>query len=303
MTGVGLCLPQLGSHVTTDAVRGFCESAEELGFTSLWVQDHFMYSLKPARGYGGVPGNLSPKPYETVFAPTELLTASATWTSRPRLGTSVLVAGHHWPIPLAQRLATIDVLSGGRLIAGFGLGWNAEEHNATGNDVTRRGERMDDFMNALLACWGADPVSHDNNEFPIPESIIRPKPVQQPRPKIISGMWSKRGLERTCRMFDGWNPALAPVSQIVETVTDMNSRRPAGMSPLEVYYRIFLQAPHQTEPPTDALERAVRTAAEASEARFEEVIVEANFWGEVQSPADWKALPKKCLPVLEAVRK
>jgi len=299
-TGVGLCLPQLGPHVTPQAIRAFCESAEELGYTSLWVQDHFMYSLKPARGYGSAPGNRSPLPYESVFAPTELLTAAAAWTTTPKLGTSVLVTGHHWPVPLAQRLATIDVLSGGRLIAGFGIGWNAEEHEAVGTKVTERGRRMDDFIPTLLACWGDDPVSYRGTTFTVPESIIRPKPQQKPRPKIISGMWSPKGLERTAKMFDGWNPALTPVPQIAETVAEMNAQRTEYQSPLEVYYRVFAQAPHHSASRPDSIDKMVAATAQAAEAGFEEVILEANFWDEIDSPEAWADLPRKCLPVLDA---
>lgn len=299
-TGVGLCLPQLGEHVTAKCLREFCESAEALGYSSLWVQDHFMYLLKPERGYGSVPGNLSPLPYESVFAPTELLTAAAAWTTAPMLGTSVLVTGHHWPVPLAQRLATIDVLSGGRLIAGFGIGWNAEEHKAVGADVRQRGKRMDDFIPALLACWGDDPVSYEGPTFSIPESIVRPKPAQQPRPKLISGMWSPAGLERTAEMFDGWNPAMTPVADIAETVAEMNSRRPEGKAPLEVYYRVFAQAPHHETSRPDATERMAAATAEATAAGFTEVILEANFWDAIGSPEDWATLPERCLPALEA---
>lgn len=299
-TGVGLCLPQLGPHVSAAALRSFCESAEELGYSSLWVQDHFMYSLEPARGYGSAPGNRSPLPYESVFAPTELLAAAAAWTSTPKLGTSVLVAGHHWPVPLAQRLATIDVLSGGRLIAGFGVGWNAEEHEAVGTKVQERGRRMEDFIPALLACWGPDPVSHQGDVFCVPPSIIRPKPQQQPRPKIISGMWSDKGLERTARLFDGWNPAMLPVDQVVEIVSGMDARRSPQQGPLEVYYRVFAQAPHHDSSRPDSLDKMAEAVSQASQAGFAEVILEANFWDQVDSAQAWADLPKRCLPVLAA---
>lgn len=157
--GIGLCLPQLGEHVTLDALRTFSTRAEELGYTSLWVQDHFLYPLEPRRGYGGRPNAPIPKQYQSALAPTELLTAAALWTSTMKLGTSVLVGGNHWPVSLAQRLATIDVLSGGRLLVGLGVGWNAEEHDASGTDIETRGARIDDMVGALLACWADEPVT------------------------------------------------------------------------------------------------------------------------------------------------
>ena len=152
MTGVGLCLPQLGEHVTADVIKGFCRAAEDLGFSSLWVQDHFLWPLKPERAYAGIPGLPIPRQYQSVLAPTEVLATAAAVTTKPRLGTSVLVQGNHWPAPLAQRLATIDVLSGGRLVVGLGQGWNAEEHTASGTSVKERAARMDEFVEVLRAC-------------------------------------------------------------------------------------------------------------------------------------------------------
>ena len=74
--GIGLCLPQLGAHVTLDAVRGFAQRAEELGYSSLWVQDHFLWPLKPRRGYAGRTGAPVPPQYQSVLAPTELLASA-----------------------------------------------------------------------------------------------------------------------------------------------------------------------------------------------------------------------------------
>ncbi len=92
MTGVGLCLPQVGDHVTPEVIVGFCREAERLGYTSLWVQDHFLWPLRPERGYAGRQGLPIPRQYQSVLAATELLTAAAMVTTRPQLGTSVLPA-------------------------------------------------------------------------------------------------------------------------------------------------------------------------------------------------------------------
>ena len=300
--GVGLCLPQLGEHVTLDALRRFCTRAEELGYSSLWVQDHFMWPLNPVRGYAGRPGAPVPKQYQSVLAPTELLTAAATWTSRVRLGTSILVAGNHWPVSLAQRLATIDVLSGGRLVVGLGVGWNSEEHDASGTSITNRGARMDDFIGALTACWGEDPVSHEGPFFTIPPSIIRPKPVQSPRPLLLSGMWSGAGIERTRTMFDAWNPAGLSVDAVAAAVRSMDANRPAGMAPLQVFHRSFAQFPHAPTPTGDVVARLADEARQAADAGFTEFIMEHNFWDGVSSPDDWASVPDRFAAVIDAVR-
>lgn len=298
MTGIGLCLPQLGPHVTADMIVRFAERAEELGYASLWVQDHFLWPLEPSRGYGGKAGAPVPEQYQSVFGPLELLAAVAVRTERVKLGTSILVAGNHWPVPLAQRLATLDHLSGGRLLVGIGAGWNAEEHVASGTEITARKARLDDFVPALLACWTDDPIEYHGPVFEVPRSIMRPKPVQRPHPPLLSGMWSPAGLERTAAQYDAWNPAGLPVATVTEMVGAMNARRPAGAPPLEVYFRTFVTRPNRPTPPGDPVERLAEEVADARNAGFVEVTIEHNFWPEITSPADWAAVPDRFAPLL-----
>jgi probable F420-dependent oxidoreductase len=300
MTGVGLCMPQLGEGLSAELLQEFCRRAEATGYTSLWVQDHFLWPLEPRRGYAGRTGAPIPPQYRSVLAPTELLTAAASWTTDVRIGTSILVAGNHWPAPLAQRLATIDVLSGGRLVVGLGVGWSAEEHDAAGSDVTTRGERMDDFVPALAACWGDDPVSHDGPFFTIPPALVRPKPLQRPRPPLVSGMWSPAGLERTRLHFDGWNPAGMPVGRVKAIVDDLNARRPDTLAPLTVHHRAFAQFPLAPTPDGDVVQRLAAEAAEAREAGFEDFIVEHNFWSGVEDADAWLDVPRRFAPVVVA---
>lgn len=303
MTGVGLCLPQLGEHVTADVVVGFCREAERLGYTSLWVQDHFLWPVEPTRGYAGVPGLPIPRQYQSVLAPTELLAVAAAVTTTPLLGTSVLVQGNHWPAPLAQRLATLDVLSKGRLIVGLGQGWNAEEHVASGTSVRNRAARMEEFVEALRACWGDDPVRYDGELLTVPPSIQRPKPVQRPHPPLVSGASSPAGRARTAATFDGWNPAGMPVAAVAEGVAAMNAERPAGRAPLRVFHRTFVQFLGPPEPLDETMARLTTEAADAAAAGFDELILEHNFWDGIAGPDDWLTVPERFLPVVEAARR
>jgi probable F420-dependent oxidoreductase len=300
MTGVGLCMPQLGDGVTVEIVREFSRRAESLGYTSLWVQDHFLWPLEPRRGYAGRPGAPIPHQYQSVLAPLELLASAAAWTETVTLGTSILVAGNHWPVPLAQRLATIDVLSGGRLIAGFGVGWSDEEHESAGTDVRTRGARMDDFVATLVACWSDDPIEHHGPFFDVPPSMMRPKPLQRPHPPLVSGMWSERGLERTRLHFDGWNPAGMPVERTKSIADDLNARRPAELAPLTIHHRAFAQFPHAPTPPGDVVARLAEEAAAAAGHGYADFILEHNFWSGVADPQAWLDVPEQFLPVVEA---
>ena len=225
---IGLCLPQLGGHVSRDGLRAFCERAEELGYGGLWVQEHIFYPLHPVSGYSARPGLKVPDAYRSTLGALETLTAAAAWTSRLVVGTSILVAGLHRPVALAQQLSTIDVLSQGRLVAGFSVGWSDEEHQVMDVDPRTRGARCDELIDALVACWGPDPVEFSGRFFTIPESEIRPKPVQQPRPRLLSGMRSPAGLRRTAEKFDIWNPASGPLEQHLEMFARIKEMRPAG---------------------------------------------------------------------------
>lgn len=297
MTGVGLALPQLGGVVSGPLVRDFAREAERMGFAHLWVQDHFLYALEQSGDYGGSASS-QPKVYESVFGPTEALAAVAAWTEQIELGTSILVGGNHWPAQLASRLATIDQIAGGRLSTiGLGVGWSREEHEAVGVDPRTRGKRIEDFVPALRACWGRDPVEHHGPFFDIPRSIVRPKPVQQPR--LMSGMWSQRGLERTATDFDLWNPGSMPIQQVVDTVGQMNAIRPDGMKPLGVVYRVGVES---TAGKRLTIEQVAERAVEAADAGFDGVIVETNFCSEIQKPSDWLDLLGTLQPVLDAVK-
>ncbi len=298
MTTVGLCLPQLGPHVDGSVLQRFCVRAEELGFAGLWVQEHLFHPVDPVSGYAGIPGRPIPEQYRSVLAATELLGAAAAWTTGVGIGSSILVGGYHRPVQLAQALATLDVISGGRLLVGLGVGWSDDEHAQAGTDPRTRGRRMDELVAALRACWGDDPVSHEGEFFSVPPAAVRPKPVQRPHPSLLSGMWSKAGLERTVRDFDGWNPAGLPADRVADMVASMNDRRSPDQGPLSVYHRAFLQGPGGPPLGVDAV---VAEAAAAARHGFDQVIVDANFADEIDSPDAWVALPDRLQPVLEAV--
>jgi probable F420-dependent oxidoreductase len=301
VTSVGLCLPQLGPHVTAAAVRAFAQGAEECGFASLWVQEHLFFPHHPVSGYAARSGLAIPEAYRTTLSPLETLSAAAAWTTTVEVGTSVLVAGYHRPVQLAKQLATLDLLSEGRLTVGFSVGWSDDEHDQMDVDPRSRGRRLDELLDALEACWGPDPVQFSGEFFSIPLSDMRPKPVQAPRPRLLSGMRSPAGLRRTAERFDIWNPASGTLEDIMATAADLQRQRPGHLAPLQVYWRLFPQPPvavgNLTLRSTDEL---CEDVARAKEAGIAAVIVDANFWSEMDSPAAWVELPKRLSPLLEA---
>ena len=97
--------------------------------------------------------------------------------------------GYRNPVPLAKSLATIDVLSGGRLRVGMGQGWSKDEYDATGASLKDRAARGDEVIQVLKAIWTTDPVEFQGKFFQVPRSIIQPKPVRKPHPPIYLYTW------------------------------------------------------------------------------------------------------------------
>jgi len=159
---------------------------------------------------------------------------------------------------------------------------------------------MDDFVDALLACWGDDPVEHRGPFFSVPPSVIRPKPVQRPHPPLVSGMWSAAGLDRTRRRFDGWNPAGMPVARVAALAAEMADGRPEGMAPLTIHHRAFAQFPLAPTPGGNAVERLSAEAVDSANAGFAEIVLEHNFWNGVADPAAWVDVPELFAPVVAA---
>lgn len=300
MTGVGFSVPQLGPYVDRKVLRTFAERAEARGFTSLWVQDHLFYALEPSAPYAGQRGREVPEEYRTMLSATESLAALAAWTNRITIGTSILVAGYHRPVDIAKRLATIDVLSGGRLVAGFGIGWSREEHEQMGVDFATRGRRADELIEAVCACWGPDPVEFRGEFFDIPPAVIAPKPVQQPRPRLLSGMFSAAGRRRTAKLFDIWNPTF-PLEVVTEQYAEIEAaRRAADKDPVELYWRIFMEPPGGATQarPLLGVDGIPEQIARADEVGIAEVIVDPNFWTEIDSAKVWTQIPDRVADAL-----
>ncbi|HEU5268546.1 MAG TPA: TIGR03619 family F420-dependent LLM class oxidoreductase [Jatrophihabitans sp.] len=196
MTGLrlGFGLPVSGSWATAANQVEIARRAEELGYHSLWT---FQRLLHPADGDWGAS-------YRAVQDPLISLAYVAAVTERIRLGVAVLNAPFYPPILLAKQLTTLDHVSAGRLDAGLGLGWAAEEFTATGVPEQRRGARLDEFVRCLKEIWAEDPVRFSGEFYRVPDALVDPKPVQRPHPPVLLGGGAERALRRAGRLADGW---------------------------------------------------------------------------------------------------
>ncbi|MET7750065.1 TIGR03619 family F420-dependent LLM class oxidoreductase [Micromonospora sp. NPDC005367] len=212
---LGLRLPQrLGVDLQNDLVEA-ARTAEAAGYASLWTYERLLFPEAPADPYAGVPGVPWPESQRQAADPLAVLTAAAVATERVRLGTSVLIAALHAPVQLAKTLATIDQISGGRLVAGLGAGWSTDEFRATGATGADRGRYLDETLDVFDAVWGSDPVTVRGPRAAIDRASVLPKPVSK-IPVLLGGGGSKIGrntkfkaVERIARRADGWLPFLS----------------------------------------------------------------------------------------------
>src|ERR671911_373350 len=176
---VGLVVPQFGINATKENLIRFVQIAEREGFESLWVYDRMLYAINPQQGYGGTPDKREwPEYFKNSLDPLTTLAFIAANTTKVNLGTCIIDMVFHNPVTLAKEFTTIDILSEGRTICGFGIGWTK------------------------------DIVKFNGNFYKIPESIIGPKPVQRPHPKILLGGFSPKTFERMIKSGDGYIGAL-----------------------------------------------------------------------------------------------
>src|SRR5579883_866401 len=220
---IGLSLPHVGTLASPAAIRLIAQHAESIGYDSLWVLERTLVPVNPIIPYPATPDGKLPDEYKIVFDPIESLTFAAAVTSRIQLGSSVIVLSNHYPLDLSRRLATLDVLSEGRLICGFGVGWSQDEIEAAGVEFRKRGRRADEFVKLLKKVWTEDPVEFSGEFFHLPKSYIGPKPRQKPHPPIIFGGFVGRTFERVIELGNGWNPSGVPPEQLKGMIEQMRT--------------------------------------------------------------------------------
>ncbi|HEV8681031.1 MAG TPA: TIGR03619 family F420-dependent LLM class oxidoreductase [Stellaceae bacterium] len=211
---LGIHLPHIGQKAGPAAIRDAATQAETLGFADVWVSEHII-----------VPKDRMYPPSAIFWDPVLTLTWAAAHTRRVGLGTSVLVLPMRHPVPLAKELATLQNLSGGRLILGAGVGWLEDEFAALGVPFRERGQRMDEGIAMMRAVWTDDPVSFAAKTIPavIDDMRILPKP-EKPIPIWIGGT-SEPALKRALRL-DGWHGSRATPEQAAPIVARLRGEKP-----------------------------------------------------------------------------
>jgi probable F420-dependent oxidoreductase len=259
---VGFSLPQYGAHAhCPEEVALFAREAERMGAHSLWVGDRLLAPVHPEVHYPGT--TEFPKEFRAGLDPFALLAAVAVVTTRPLLGTSMLIAPWYAPALLARSLATIDQLSGGRLIAGLGAGWSPEEFSAVGVPLSQRGARLDECLDVLRAYWDTNPVEHKGRFWATRASYVDVKPVQRPGPPVYLPAFTPVGISRAVRRADGIIPTARPGSfDPAAFASSMGQIREAagraGRDPAEL--DVILRVNAQGDDPVDGIAEIILRA-------------------------------------------
>ncbi len=232
---IGFSLPNLGPLTTPDALKTIAQTAERLGYHSLWTADRLLFPVRPRTPYPGTPDGRLPEAMRRNMDPLEALTFAAAHTSKITLGTSVLVMPFYNPVVLARRVATLDVLSGGRARICLGLGWSADEYAAAREPQEQMGAKADEYLQVLKAVWTQDPASFSGKHYTLPASHFDLKPVQKPHPPIYLASYNRAGLRRAALLADGWNPAGIPVDGMKQMMAGMRATaKQSGRDPDEL---------------------------------------------------------------------
>ncbi|ORA26307.1 LLM class F420-dependent oxidoreductase [Mycobacterium aquaticum] len=212
---IGIHLPQWGQDATRDGVLAVAQAAEACGFDSVWVADHVVIPVTSETKYPYMDGGTPFEPNDGFLEAFTTLAIVAGATQRIRVGTSVLVMPMRDPVLTAKVTATLDVLSGGRLVLGIGTGWWREEFEALSATFEGRGSRMDEQIQLMRALWTGRSVEFHGTHYDVRPVFCRPAPTRAGGPPILVGGMSTAAMRRAAHLGDGWHAVGASPERIV----------------------------------------------------------------------------------------
>jgi probable F420-dependent oxidoreductase len=202
---VGAFVPVGTLNANPEFVSLLGPTLEERGFESLWLAEHVVLfddyeSRYPYADSGRFPGGGD----SGLLEPLTGLAYVAATTTTLRLGTGICLVGQRNPVYTAKQVADVDVLSGGRVDFGVGIGWLREEFEAVAMPFDHRGARSDEHLAVMKSLWTEETSSFDGRYYQLPACRMYPKPAQQPHPPIHVGGESDGALRRVARLGQGW---------------------------------------------------------------------------------------------------
>jgi probable F420-dependent oxidoreductase len=207
--GISMIYKRVDSSAPSPGAFGL--ECEELGFESVWVGDHMLFHVDPQTPFPA--GGAIPDHYAHFPEPFVVLAMAAATTRRLRIGTSVLLVPEHEPLIAAKTIATLDQLSGGRVILGVGAGWLREAAVPLGSDFDHRWTQTAEYVAAMRELWTKPAASFHSKYVNIDGIVCNPKPAQQPGPPILIGSADRNALKWVARWGDGYNPVCFETSK------------------------------------------------------------------------------------------
>ena len=226
----GVVFPQTEIGKDPSAIRDFAQAAEELGYHHLLAYDHVVGANPASR-----PGWRPPYTYKDTFhEPFVLFGYLAGLTKRIELVTGVIILPQRQTVLVAKQAAALDVLSGGRLRLGIGIGWNPVEYEALGENFKNRGRRSEEQVEVMRKLWTQELVTFEGEWYKITDAGLNPLPIQRPIP-IWFGGGHDQTLRRVARLGDGWFPLLGPDDKCRAMIEKIRAyTREAGRDPRSV---------------------------------------------------------------------
>ena len=250
----GISTLSRGLFTSREAYMAVVGAAEHAGFGFFAVNDHIVVPAKLESAYPYTPGGVwAASAHGHCLDQLATLAFVAGCTSRIRLLTSVMVVPHRPAVATAKMLATIDVLSGGRLIVGAGAGWMGEEFRLLGAPFEDRGRATDEYLEAFKELWTKERPAYKGRHVSFADMIFEPKPIQKPHPPIWVGGESPAALRRVVKLGDAWYPGNNNQQKPMDTAPRLAAgiaelRRlgeKSGRDPATIGVSLIAQAPFQ----------------------------------------------------------
>ena len=217
-------------------------AAEAAGLSSLWVPEHVVFVRGAVSRYPyNETGELRLGRQPGVYDPLVALAYVAARTDRLRLGTSILILPQREPLIVAQQIVALDHASGGRFDFGIGVGWLREEFDALGVPWERRGDRTDEYVEAMKVLWRDEVCDFEGEFVSFHEVLAYPKPLQQPHPPIWVGGNTSAAQRRAARLGDGWYAWQLSVPELASCIEGLDRAcEGAGRNPSTVRRKLGL---------------------------------------------------------------
>ncbi len=227
---IGVVFPQTEIGADAGAVRAYAEHVEGLGFTHLLAYDHVVGADPNIHAGWDGPYDL----HNTFHEPLVTFGYLAAVTTSLELVTGILILPQRQTVLVAKQAAEVDLLSGGRLRLGVGLGWNAVEYEALGEDFSNRGKRSEEQVDLMRTLWTEQTVTYHGTYHQVTGAGLAPLPIQRPVP-VWFGASSPRACRRAGRLGDGWFPMVGPGPKLEQALQEVaQAAREAGRDPAQI---------------------------------------------------------------------